>query len=352
MPVKNSSVVKNIPAMANVNGSIRPSNANIVNIHSDGRMSPVLVEQTTVLGTISQYSKKHYSKDSKDESVNTTDKDNDFNPGGNNPQSIDTAFLDQDVDTIGIIGSIKFISECMSLTNCQLKKKSTYEIGEFTTAFMSLFKDKGGFELLGKAYASRLAGGHFAFRNRWVLDAEVAITIENENLTFSCQASDFGNSSAFDFLSQRIGSALCDKSQLLTLNYRFSGQSNLGSEVYPSQELNQKSDKELFKRHFMNASNAAAIHSQKIGNAIRSIDVWYKDYDQLKASLPVDPYGPHKATASARRRPGSGESFYELFTAVDQLIEQLQTGDVNGDCLYFAAMLVRGGVFSGGDEKK
>ena len=49
-----------------------------------------------------------------------------------------------------------------------------------------------------------------------------------------------------------------------------------GQEVFPSQELvldsNSKKSKVLYQ-----VNEIAAIHSQKIGNALRTIDTWYPD---------------------------------------------------------------------------
>ena len=339
------SIKNNLPAMANTYGSIRPSNAVIYNVTKAGKItSPVKINEVTVLGTISEFKEKYYTNSNNDE----------INPGGNNPKTVDSAYLEPNISTFCIKGSIKILSECMSLNVCQNKANADFKTSEMVQKAMNLIKEKGGIQTISKAYASRIASGSFAFRNRYAINPRVEVTVGKalEPIKFECNnEKDFGNCKGLESLSNEISEALSDEFKILILSYKFFGTLNAGGEIYPSQEFAQKNNKGkiLFTNPINGFKNAAGIHSQKIGNAIRTIDTWYSNYKNSKRALPIDPYGPDKQEATANRRPGSGESFYDILASLDKLVKRIENGgDIDGKALYFAAMMVRGGVFSGG----
>ena len=82
------------------------------------------------------------------------------------------------------------------------------------------------------------------------------------------------------------------------------------------------------------------MHSQKIGNALRTIDTWYPESVEL-GPIAVEPYGSVTNRGRAYRQPKEGLDFFSLLDAwilKDKIpsIEQQH---------YVMATLIRGGVF-------
>lgn len=88
------------------------------------------------------------------------------------------------------------------------------------------------------------------------------------------------------------------------------------------------------------------MHSQKIGNALRSVDTWYPAFSDLSAGAGViaaDPFGAVTHLGAVFRPPGSGQDFYTLF-------EKWVSGKIlpAHEENYVVAVLIRGGVFGSG----
>ena len=113
-----------------------------------------------------------------------------------------------------------------------------------------------------------------------------------------------------------------------------------GQEVYPSQELILDKGKSDKSKVLYDVKGIAGMHSQKIGNALRTIDTWYPDEDGV-GPIAVEPYGSVTALGKAYRQPKQKQDFYNLLDGwmiKDQVpaIEQQH---------YVIATLIRGGVF-------
>ena len=112
-----------------------------------------------------------------------------------------------------------------------------------------------------------------------------------------------------------------------------------GQEVFPSQELildrSRGKSKTLYE-----VGGVAAIHSQKLGNAIRTIDDWYPAAAGL-GPIAVEPYGSVTTQGKAYRQPKDKHDFYNLLDGwilkdKEPTVEQQH---------YVMAVLIRGGVF-------
>ena len=91
------------------------------------------------------------------------------------------------------------------------------------------------------------------------------------------------------------------------------------------------------------------MHSQKIGNALRSIDTWYPLFDdqqQTAGPIAIEPYGAVTNLGRAYRTPKEKQDFYSFFDvwARGQELERVE------DQHYVMAVLVRGGVFGESDK--
>jgi CRISPR-associated protein Csy3 len=84
----------------------------------------------------------------------------------------------------------------------------------------------------------------------------------------------------------------------------------------------------------------AGMHSQKIGNALRTIDTWHPEADELGA-IAVEPYGSVTSRGVACRQPREKMDFYTL---LDNWVTKGQTPDKKQQH-YVMAVLIRGGVF-------
>lgn len=84
----------------------------------------------------------------------------------------------------------------------------------------------------------------------------------------------------------------------------------------------------------------AAIHSQKIGNALRTIDNWYEDAETF-GPIAVEPYGSVTTQGKAYRQPKQKQDFYTL---LDHWLLRDKVPTVEQQH-FVIAVLIRGGVF-------
>lgn len=120
-----------------------------------------------------------------------------------------------------------------------------------------------------------------------------------------------------------------------------------GQEIYPSEELILDKGKGKKSKVLYQVNGVAAMHSQKLGNAIRTIDTWYPTRDgQKNKPIAVEPYGAVTNLGIAYRSPKEKKDFYTLFDAWSAG-DTLESAD---DQNYVMAVLVRGGVFGEGDN--
>ena len=89
----------------------------------------------------------------------------------------------------------------------------------------------------------------------------------------------------------------------------------------------------------------AGIHSQKLGNALRTVDTWYPGDGEL-GPIAVEPYGSVTTQGKAYRQPSEKADFYSL---LDNWILKDQIPPVEQQH-FVMATLIRGGVF--GDAGK
>jgi CRISPR-associated protein Csy3 len=138
-----------------------------------------------------------------------------------------------------------------------------------------------------------------------------------------------------------------------------------GCTVYPSQdieslsELGDKSSKEkkegpsrvLYKVKNGGIDNQAALHEQKIGNALRTIDSWHGD--DFYGVTPVEPLGVVSTHMDSTRIKNERDFYTVMGRNLHKWSEELKDAkslsDVKSglDDLRFAmAVLVRGGLFA------
>ena len=256
-----------------------------------------------------------------------------------NLQTVDAAALPTGADTLKVrftlrvIGGLSHPSACNDV-DYQAALRST--IDEYL--------ENHGCREQAYRYACNLATGRFLWRNR--IGAEsVEVRIESSDGfegTFDAYARSLDDMTSEDpeirAVADTIAKGLGGQGfSLLTVTAFV----KLGEaqEVFPSQELVQ--DRQDGKsKHLYTVADVAAMHSQKIGNAIRTIDTWHPAADDVGA-IAVEPYGSVTSRGKAYRQPVEKLDFYTL---LDNWIVKGKSPETEQQH-YVVATLIRGGVF-------
>jgi CRISPR-associated protein Csy3 len=216
-----------------------------------------------------------------------------------------------------------------------------------------------GFGEIAKRYAYNLANGRFLWRNR-IGAEQVEVEIKQVANNSAIKAWRFNALSlslrnfyttgeakeALDSLSGIIETAL--KSESVLFHISAFVRIGRGQEVFPSQELILDTSRSRGgkSRTLYHVNGTAAMHSQKIGNAIRTIDTWYPEAEEL-GPIAVEPYGSVTTLGKAFRQPKEKIDFYTL-------LDDWIVGD-NPPTIeqqhYVIAVLARGGVFGEKEEE-
>ena len=264
-----------------------------------------------------------------------------------NLQTVDVAALPRDADTLKVQFTLRVLGglgEPSACNDAAYRKKLIETFGGDPHAL--------GIPELAGPYAANLANGRFLWRNR-VGAEQVEVRVEHwrdgaaaEQWTF--QAHDHslrdlkapGNEAGgVEAVGALIASGLAGKAHVLLRVTAFV-RIGAGQEVFPSQELildRERGDKSKTLYH---VADVAAIHSQKIGNALRTIDTWYGDAAE-NGPIAVEPYGSVTTQGKAYRQPKDKLDFYNLLDAwilKDKAPPPEQQH-------FVMAILIRGGVF-------
>lgn len=269
-----------------------------------------------------------------------------------NPQTVDIATLPPDHDTLIVKFTLRVLGNLGEPTACGDP--------DFRTKLISVVKGyviEPGFGDLSKRYAANLANGRFLWRNR-IGAEDVEVIIEHlkdgkadSQWTFTALKHKLPDLSAplseaadVEELAKLIESGLSGAAHVLLQITAFV-RIGAGQEVFPSQELireRKRGDKSKTLYKIGEGKDAiAAIHSQKIGNAIRTIDTWYNEAAS-NGPIAVEPYGSVTTQGKAYRQPrGSKDDFYTL---LDNWIIKDKAPDLEQQH-FVIATLIRGGVF-------
>jgi len=267
-----------------------------------------------------------------------------------NLQTVDSCALGSEQDTLKLSFTLKILSGVEKPSACN----STEFEASYRNAAQSYIESEG-FTELAKRYATNIANGRFLWRNRVGADRiEVSVKVLNQgedaNWTFDAKdkaigIKNFSNTqSDIAALAAKIADTLTGKREFLLLEINAYAQVGLAQDVYPSEELvldkgNSKSKKSKILYHI---DGIAGMHSQKIGNALRTIDTWYPQPEDGESIGPIaiEIYGAVTNLGKAYRGPKDKADFYTLF---DKFARggALSTDEQH----YVMAVLVRGGVF-------
>jgi CRISPR-associated protein Csy3 len=305
---------------------------------------PIRLQEKAVRGTISNRLKNVVSNDPAKLNAEIQKSNSEKNA---NLQKVDIAALPVDCDTLKmkfslrVLGNLEMPSVC---NNPEYQKVLARKISTYMSDFQ--------FKTLAERYAENIANGRFLWRNRvgvdsvevkvtyvdadkktvWLFDAEnFSLRQFSENLTTDLAA-----------LSQVIQFGLMGEKPVYLEIESFARLGN-GQEIFPSQELvlekgsNKKGGK---SRVLYKVQDIAAMHSQKIGNALRTIDTWYPNAEEL-GPIAIEPYGAVTTRGAAYRQPKDKADFYSLLDA--WMLKDKTPSEEEQH--YVMACLIRGGVF-------
>ncbi|WNN51139.1 type I-F CRISPR-associated protein Csy3 [Hafnia alvei] len=308
---------------------------------------PIQVREKAVRGTMS-----HRQKNPSVGDPAKLDKD----PKNANLQLVDIAALPMDADTLKMTFTLRVLGNLAEPSVCN-EKPYLDALREVIEGYVGEY----GFGELALRYATNLANGRFLWRNR--IGAEHIKVVVKGSKTWTFDAHDFSlrsfdkRESDIQELAAEIEKGLKGNTfvRLEVVAFVCLGR---GQEVFPSQELIQ--DRENSKGNDSKDSNSkkykkskvlyqvdgvAALHSQKIGNALRTIDTWHSNVDELGV-IAVEPYGAVTNRFIVCREPKDKIDFYTLLD--NWLVKKDKPTPEQQH--YVMAVLIRGGVFGGKSE--
>lgn len=315
--------------------------------------NPIKLQHKDVKGTISNRLNNPKSKDKKSEDQKNDDRMKlDASIQNANLQSVDSASLPFDCDTLKVVFTLRVLKDLslpVTCNNQDYQRELTKKIGDYL--------EKQKCTELSFRYAQSLATGRFLWRNRvgaeeieikvsLVEGGEVKDTWKFNGFQYSLRNFSVDKDPQLTKMAEAIRMGLMGESYVFFQVEAFA-RIGAGQEVFPSQELVRAADNEKYpKRKVLYAVNEiGAMHSQKIGNAIRTIDTWYPDADDF-GPIAIEPYGSVTSRGVAYRKPNEKMDFYSLLDGwiLKNIIPALEQQH------YVVACLIRGGVF--GEKEK
>lgn len=259
-----------------------------------------------------------------------------------NPVSADTddANLPHDKDTLKVNFSLRVVGDLGKPFGCNdpaFEKAIQEKVADFKAQ---------GLKELAHRYAHNIASGRFLWRNRvGAEDVLVKVKINRAETTVDFDGREFSlndfessrSNQNLKLLSDSLYAGLNGTDDFVLLEVDAYVRLGAGQHVFPSQEMNMGEKKKvLFK-----LDNCAALHSVKIGNAIRTVDDWYSE--DAEFPIAAEPYGSVTQRGEAYRT-----SKIDLYTLMMNWINGEAVDD--GQKCFILANLIRGGVFGGKSE--
>lgn len=258
----------------------------------------------------------------------------------------DDAALLHEHDTLKIQFSLRVLSGCETPSVCNQQE---FEKALSRKALEYLQNNNE----LAVRYAYNLANGRFLWRNR--IDAQNIQVMVNSNslvepiafdaYNYSLRKTRIENDTKLNQLADLIKRGL-EGRESIVLQVSAYVQIGKGQRVWPSQEMVMGLPKGSKSRHLFSLNEVAAVHSEKIGNAIRTIDDWYPEFDAENSNpIAIEAYGSVTQRGIAYRSK-RGSDFVSLIRK--WVIDDKSLTD--DEQHFVVAMLIRGGVFGESDK--
>ena len=255
-----------------------------------------------------------------------------------NPVSSDSddANLPFDKDTLKVKFTLRIVGNLGVPFGCNdpdFERKIKEKVAEY--------KEEGLRELAHR-YAHNIASGRFLWRNRVCAEnVLVQVRVDGNGDAIEFKGYDFDlndfdsqrDDESLKQLSEAIFKGLSGINDFVCLDIDAYVQLGKGQHVFPSQEMNMGEKKKVL----FSLSGCAALHSVKVGNAIRTIDDWY---DNAEFPIAVEPFGSVTQRGQAYRK-----SKIDLYTLMLDWVKDKEISKEHKN--FVLANLIRGGVFGG-----
>ncbi|MFC4700967.1 type I-F CRISPR-associated protein Cas7f/Csy3 [Glaciecola siphonariae] len=309
-----------LPSLFSITGGIDPTHACFFSSESGAPESKIAldVKPRSLVGT-----KGSYSEIAKLTPDTTPD---------SNIQRVDGCFLPIEHEFLHVCGGLKFVNTIDSINS------NNPEVIEKTKAYYASQAAQDSIDEIAKRTVVRFLNGSPLFRNARAINIKLIVNYDGDTFTH-----DVDHDLSFDddlpnyaqSLANRISKALKGNiKDLLTLTYEYIVEVGAGQEVYPSEEFAEGEDGKIL---FRVQKEQAGLHTQKVGNALRTIDTWYEE--NTSHPIPVDPFGPDKKFGRLNRRSNNVFSHFEKMLSEKELTQH--------EHCYLTASIIRGGVYSG-----
>ena len=312
------------------------------NKKSISQKTPVSLQEVSLVGTLGSWKEGEAAQ--KEQEKGKEQK------VASNIQTVDTCFLPAEHDAYCLTFNLRIASLVDDVISNDKAVLALFR------QFVTDYKEKVGGELLAQRYLTNLINGRFLWRNKYAHQKQITLRIDDDSHTFSIDLAfdftsrftDTKDQIAFDAFVTKMAQALFSKEHVTLLYVSATGIIGYGQEIYPSQEFVNDSKEKKSKVLFSVLSNqhpVAAFHSQKIGNAIRTIDTWYEN--NVTHAIPVDPFGPDKSNQTLHRA-GVNTNDKSIYSVFNRLLDAKKGIDIpSDDAHYLMACFIRGGVYAG-----
>ncbi len=308
--------------------------------------SPVTIREKSVRGTISNRLKNPNDQDPAklDAAIE--------NP---NLQTVDVAALPPDADTLRVTFTLRVLDGTGQPSACN---DAGYR--QKLVATVKSYVEANSFGELARRYAHNLANGRYLWRNRIgaeQVETRIAHLVDGQEQSewrfnaFALSLRSFDKpedktaAKSVDALAEIMRKGLAGECHVLLKVTAFA-RVGAGQEVFPSQELILDRGRGDKSKTLYHVDDIAGFHSQKVGNALRSIDSWY-DGAAINGPIAVEPYGSVTTQGRAYRQPRkTNDDFYSL---LDKWVLKDKVPSLEQQH-FVIATLIRGGVFGDSDK--
>ena len=324
------------------------SDALFYNALTNGGRSPISVVRHGIRGTQNVNKEK--------------DKDNQ-----SNVQITETAKTASDATGFVVEFSLAFLPLEKAIFSCAGENGEAVRQG--ITGFVQRARGGSGVQDIAQRYARNLLNGRWLWRNRLIGQSiTVNVFVDGEaNPSISANALEIDTDGFNNYTTAEVelGRIIADglngiRSSRLRVEAHVQMGFSGAVEVFPSQNFaNDKPRgfaRPLYKVDIQTPSKNqdantyedtrimghAALRDQKIGNAIRTIDTWYKDYSTHGKPIAVEPLGASLDMQKFYRE--KGDTSFKIMLSINTLDPDSDDGK------FLLACLVRGGVYSESDK--
>lgn len=272
-----------------------------------------------------------------------------------NLQSQESAYVSSNAEFLKISFSFKVLNNARKPYS-----SNDIEVRQKFIEFVDTYKSAGGIEFISKEYIKAIFRGDFLWRNKNIMeDIQIKVMVDNHEFvlpikSFDAQQKENNLEKEIIELSKIFEKALIESVESKVFYITAIGKIAPNTEVYPSQifnDLKTKNTGRELSTTRIGKDNVVVFTPEKIGNALRRIDIWYDE--NVEYPLPVEPLGVDRNMGIAHRHKNKN-SFYSLVEGdFENILKSLKEGKTTPESHFIFACLVRGNVYNGkGAEKK